>query len=171
MLRGDPLAVAVEEHQLTGPHPGRTEAQADVPGIDQVEIRQPLQRAAQRARIVEARGAGRARGGKIGVREPRGKEPRLAEEDRLRDAAPVEPLAEIAAERCPPAVGPGDLVPELCELPQSCIRLIADDEGGVDGADGDAGDPFGFIAGLVQRLVGADVIGAEAPPPWRTKAT
>ena len=41
------------------------------------------------------------------------------------------------------------------------FRLVAGDDGGVDGTDGDAGHPVGLKSSLVQGLIDASLIGPE----------
>src|SRR5437764_805990 len=52
-------------------------------------------------------------------------------------------------------------VPELAEPLEPALRLIADDEACIDGADRGADDPVGLDARLVQRLIDAALVGAE----------
>ena len=56
--------------------------------------------------------------------------------------------------RCDPA-------PEFVEFCQPVFRFVAGDQRGVDRADRGADDPVGLDAGFVQRLIDADLIGAE----------
>ena len=58
----------------------------------------------------------------------------------------------------------GDLLPEAAQLFDPLGRLVARDDGRVDGADGDAGNPVGIDVGRGERLVGAGLIGAERAP-------
>ena len=55
----------------------------------------------------------------------------------------------------------GNALPECAQLLDPCSRSIAGDDGGIDGADGNAGDPIGVQIGLGQRLIDAGLIGAE----------
>ena len=78
-------------------------------------------------------------------------------------------------EKVPHAVGRGEaeiaspgagcarchLRPELAEAVHAGLRRIAGDDGGVDRADGDAGDPVGIDLGLGERGVDAGLVGAE----------
>jgi len=38
---------------------------------------------------------------------------------------------------------------------------VAGDDGGVESADGDAGEPIGLISGVFERLERADLVGAK----------
>ena len=53
------------------------------------------------------------------------------------------------------------MLPEGEQLLDPSLRRIAGDDGGIDCADGDAGDPMGHDAGLGQLLIDAGLIGAE----------
>ena len=53
--------------------------------------------------------------------------------------------------------------PELLEPLQPVGGLVAGDQAGIDGADRGADHPVRLDAGLVQRLVDADLIGAQRP--------
>ena len=55
----------------------------------------------------------------------------------------------------------GDLLPEGAQLRDPLGRLVSRDDGGVDGADGDAGDPVGIDVGLGERLVDPGLVGPE----------
>ena len=49
----------------------------------------------------------------------------------------------------------GDALPELLQGSQPVVRLVADDDRGVDGADGGADNPIRLDAGVVQRVIDA----------------
>jgi hypothetical protein len=53
------------------------------------------------------------------------------------------------------------LLPERQQLLDTPLRRIAGDDGRIDRADGDAGDPVRRDAGLGQLLIDAGLIGAE----------
>ena len=52
-------------------------------------------------------------------------------------------------------------LPERPELRDPLVRRIAGDDGGVDRADRDAGDPVGIDLGLGERGVDPGLVGAE----------
>ncbi len=54
-----------------------------------------------------------------------------------------------------------DLAPEFVQARHALFGRIAGDQRGVDGADRGADDPVGLDPGFVQRLVNADLVGAE----------
>src|SRR5690349_14736928 len=54
-------------------------------------------------------------------------------------------------------------MPQLLQPAQTPVRLIADQNGGVDGADRNTRDPVGPKAGLLEGLIGTDVVGAQRP--------
>src|SRR5262245_19416599 len=51
--------------------------------------------------------------------------------------------------------------PEFLQPLHAVFDVIAGDEAGIDGADRGADDPVGLDSRLVQRLIDADLIGAE----------
>jgi len=55
----------------------------------------------------------------------------------------------------------GHRFPELAQPLDPLGRRVAADQGGVDGADGNPGDPVGMQVGFGQRLVDAGLIGAQ----------
>ncbi|HTR13698.1 MAG TPA: hypothetical protein VMI72_10730 [Roseiarcus sp.] len=62
-----------------------------------------------------------------------------------------------------------DAAPELAQLCQPVLGLVAGDNGGIDGADGRSDQPVGLDPDLVQRFVNPSLIGAERAPPWKTR--
>src|SRR5690242_5186952 len=54
-----------------------------------------------------------------------------------------------------------DSAPELAQPPQAVLRLVAGDDGAIDGADRGADDPVGLDALFAQGFVDAGLIGAE----------
>ena len=52
-------------------------------------------------------------------------------------------------------------IPELVQPLRALLGRIAGDQGGIDGADRDAGNPFGFEPRFRQALVHPGLIGAE----------
>src|SRR5215472_15293058 len=60
-------------------------------------------------------------------------------------------------------------VPELVELGEAVLCLIARDDAGVDGTDRRADDPIRFDPRLMKRLVYANLIGTQGSPALQDK--
>jgi hypothetical protein len=144
-----------------GTHVDRADAQAHLAAVDAIEVHQSLQGGAQRQRVVVAhdrRSAAQHRGQ---VRA-RSKEPRDADE-RGRSGTPLVQQRPVAP--------PGQRhvlrrrgrqpVPELPQARDALPGRIASDQGGVDGADGDAGHPVQIAVAFHQDCVDAGLAGAQ----------
>ena len=60
-------------------------------------------------------------------------------------------------------------MPELFQLVEAILGLIAGNESGINGADRRANNPIGLDSGLMQRLLDADLISAESPTSLKNK--
>ena len=128
--------------------------------VELVEVDQFLERAAQRVDLVIAGGVGaqlRVRaeeGHRVGIEE--GRHAAGHRRCKLRVAAAIQFGR-------PPGTKWSfcDARPEVAQLVDPLAGLAAGDQRGVDRADRGADDPVGRDAGLVQRLIDADLIGAE----------
>jgi hypothetical protein len=58
----------------------------------------------------------------------------------------------------------GDLLPKGAQLRDPCAPFVSRDDGCVDGANGDAGDPVGIDVGLSKGLIDAGLVGPECTP-------
>ena len=166
VLGADHVRLVVEIGEVAGAHVHRADAEAHLARVDAVEIHQPLQRGAQGAGVVEAGGA--AAGEEEGRRQARLEEARHAARRDPRRRELIQPAARgFALPQPGPAVAPAVVAgvahqfPELAQPPDAALGRVAGDDGAVDGADGDAGDPGGGDAGRHQPLVHAGLIGAE----------
>ena len=68
---------------------------------------------------------------------------------------------DVAVGRMQPDGAVGDAVPEFAQALQPLLRPVAGDDGGIDGADGDAGHPVRLQPGFMQGLIDAGLIGAQ----------
>ena len=95
---------------------------------------------------------------------------RLAEEDAVHGREHIAPAARGIAFR-PHCVGVAgrDVEPEALKFVQPVFRLIAGDDGGIDGADGDTGDPVRLQPGFVEGLVHASLVSAKCAAALQDK--
>ena len=131
--------------------------------VDAVEIDQPLQRLAQRRGVVIALRLRAALRPQRRRRKARGEEAGHAEG---RDQGRAGLVENRCAPRSPWTIGfhgTGDDTISQNSLSRvdALVRRVAGDDRGIDGADRDAGDPFGLEIDGAQRLIGAGLIGAE----------
>jgi len=142
----------VEVRQFPGSHVDRADRQADSARIDAVEIDEPLQRIAQRGRVVD-----RVLGADAGREEAGHAELRRAQRASLLiGGAPGAggwggQLAEVGRNE----------IPELAQALDPPLRRIARDERGIEGPDRHADEPVRRVAELGKRLVHACLVRAE----------
>ncbi len=159
------LILGVEIDEIAGAHLGGAETQTDLAAIDAVEIDVVEQGLAQRRGVVEADRLGRARLVEPGRQEPR---PEHAL-DAVGGRPPAAQRAVIqfghrTAQRhllARKADGQGG--PEGFQLLDAVLGRIAGDDRGIDGADGNPGDPVRPDIVFMQDFEGAGLIGAERP--------
>ena len=163
VLGADRLRGRVEVLHVAGQHLDGADAQADRAGVEQIEIDQFVQRGIERRGIVDADRLGRA------GRHENARAARAARRSRARPikrgnrrAGLVEHFARIVVV----GEGPGGeaarhLFPERAQSLAATLGRIAGDDGRVDGADRDAGNPARHVAGLGQRGIRAGLISAE----------
>ncbi len=143
MLGPDLHLGVVEHHVVAGLDVHRADAQPGVAAVDAVEVDQFQQRVAQRRGVVEAQRLGRAGRGQGRPEQAGPEEARRAEGG---DVGRAHLVHQRAAERDVGTQGReeparGGALPELAHRRDALAWLVAGDDGGVDGADGDAGDP------------------------------
>jgi hypothetical protein len=165
--RCDPLSGGVELDEIPGPHVDRADVQARAAGIDAIKVNQALERGLQRRDIIEADRVGtldvpRHRRRKPWREEIWGAEQQDAErtgliEQRMGCIVRNGQRRKIRKAQRRRADG----FPELPQPLDTFFRRIAGDQGRVDGADRDAGDPVRMQVRLGQGLVDAGLIRAE----------
>ncbi len=163
------MRFVVEVDEIAGAHVHGADTEAHLAGIDPVEVDKPLERALQQLGFVEARGLESAvrvqPGSGLSKREKAGG----ASEEGIGRTEMVEERARQVAFRSEGVGGSspveqgigGDLLPEGAQLRDPFGRLVSHDNGCVDGADGDAGDPVGIDIGLGKGLVDSALVGPE----------
>jgi len=138
----------------------RAQAQTLGAAVEAIEVDDALERLAKDAGVVIA-DRGQAAGlGEVRAYLPRREEAGLAQ----RRGGPGAPCIEEAAQQA--VLGregerPADRAPERLELLQPALTRIARHDRGIDGADRGPREPFGLVARLVERLIGADLIGTQ----------
>src|SRR6478672_9288245 len=141
----------IEQHEIAGTHIHGPDTQPRFARIDTLKVDETLKRALQELRVVEARRLE----GTIGV-EPGGWVAQRKKSGSASAHGPVcahlveKPSREISPEpQVPERAGPveqgicGDLLPEAAQLRHTLSWMVTGDNGGVDGTDGNAGDPIG----------------------------
>src|SRR5262249_50365156 len=147
-------------------------------GIDTLEVDVTLKRALQPLRVVEARRLE----GTVGV-EPGG---RIAQREKSSGAGKQGPVGAHLVEKpareitLQPEVPErarrveqricGDLLPEAAQLGNALDRRVARNDGGVDGADGNTGDPIWMQVRLGERFIDPSLIGAERAAPLQQQS-
>ena len=173
VFRLDGPIFGIEVHEIAAAHIHGTDGQAHLVGIgvEVIEIDEPLERAAQFARVVVARRLDRAGRLEVRRRHPRFEESggaldhrtgclQLIEEAARHIAAPeiLHRIDEVQPVRR------GYAFPERAQPFDPLFRGIARDQGRIDSADRDAGDPIRLDIGFGERLVDASLIGAQRTP-------
>jgi hypothetical protein len=130
------------------------------PRVDAIEVNQALQRALQRAGVVEAGCFGRAAGVEPWQEGARGEEPVCAACRGKARAHLVEDIARILVARIEkwvsgpiPRCSRSYPCPEIAQPINTRLGRVARDDRGIDRADGNAGNPIGVDASFRQRLV------------------
>src|SRR6267143_4319456 len=161
VLEGERLLVAgvVEVAQLAALHVDRADGEARALRLQQLEVDERRERRVQRLgpvprRVIHAKRRVHAAPGNGARHEEAGN----AADVRRQVGVPV--VRPGPDHRLDPAPEPY-LVPELEQARQALFGRVAGDDRAVDGADRGADDPVGLDARLVQRLVDADLVGAE----------
>ena len=166
VARVDPLLPAVEVDEVAALDVDRADREADRAGVEELEVDQLLERAAQRLGVVVADRRRRAGRLERRRRHPRREEAGDAEQHRDRrvglvdDVAPAGLVGRRAVDRGAERER-GDRLPELAQPRHPVLRAVAGDQGGVDRADRDAGDPVGRVPHRREALVHAGLVGAE----------
>src|SRR5215471_5807793 len=178
VLGADGVRCSIEIYEITGAHIDRPDAQSGFAGIDALKIDEALKRALQQLRVVEAC---RLQGA-LGVEPRRG----LAQREKSGSASkhgPVcahlveQPAREISLQ---PQVAEGagpveqricrDLFPEAAELRHTLGWMVTGDNGGVDSADGNAGDPIRVKVRFGERFIDPGLIGAQRATPLQQQS-
>src|SRR5579871_3187851 len=170
MLGSDDMRLIVEVDEIAGSNVHGPHAEAHLARIDAVEVDQTFEGRAQACRVVETGGLERSRRMPPGHWHSRLKEAGCTDHESGRRAELIEPTAT----ELPSHPGHGL---ELCDLierrrrsnalpkfPQprnSLFRGVARDEGGVDGADGDSGNPVRVQLRFAERFVDARLVSAQ----------
>src|SRR3954452_6760945 len=169
VLGSDRVRGVVEIDKVAGSHVYRAHTETHLASIDPGEVDEPLEGRFEELGFIKAgrlKGAARV--------EPRGrlsqgKKAGSADEESpgraylVEDAACEVPLGgERVGGNGPVEQRVGcDLLPKGAQLGHPLVRGIPGDEGGVDGADRNAGDPIGMEIRFGERLVDAGLIRAE----------
>src|SRR5213076_3449937 len=161
VLEGERLRVArvVEVAQLAALHVDRADGEARALRFQQLEVDERRERRVQRLGAVPRRGVHAER--RVHAAPGNGarhEEAGNAADVRRQVGVPV--VRPRPGHRLDPSAEP-HLVPELVQARQALFRFISGDDRAVDRADRGADDPVGLDACLVQRLVDADLVGAE----------
>ena len=166
------LLLRVEKYQHTCFYVGGADRQPRQIGVETIEINRRRQRFIQRRCVVKAH---RRRAGRSEARadHTRREKPRLSPEQCCRKTQLMfKGLILQAAgprhsrrERWPGQRWPTDRLPKRFQLLQPPFRSIADDDGSIDRAHGDAANPVGLERVLPQSLKRANVM--QAPSPRR----
>ena len=145
---------------------GCADRQARLPRVDPVEVRELAQCAEHRCRDVVRHRFGRLVRHELGTRKARIEEVGLTEQDRFDVARCIVDASFETVDARPEidALGTRDRVPQALEFGNAIGGSVARQNAGVERADRYSGDPFGFHARLMQRVVGADVIRPERTP-------
>ncbi len=155
MLDAQLLLAGIEIAHLAVAGIDRAHRHAHVLRIEVIEIDEVVERGAQRRGLVKGRMVdadariGIPPRGQVGLKEGRDA---LPHRDRIGDRARHGGEAEGIALHA---------VPEFAQLIEPAFGRITGDDGAVDGADGGADHPVRLDAGFVQRLVDAQLIGAQ----------
>jgi len=171
VLRHDRHRGIVEIGEVAGLDIDRADREPRLARIDAVEIDQPLQRLLERPRIVEAGCGGAAERPQVRRHDPRREETVLSADQ----GAPGGKCADrgacrsAAGQRRHPLLerrvrqqgGAADGLPELGQACDALLWRVAGQDRGIDRADGNAGEPVGLDAGLVQALIDAGLVRAE----------
>ena len=161
VLGTDRMRLVVEVDEIAGAHVHRACAEAHLAGIDPAEVDKPLKRALQEGGFVKARSLKSAVRVQPGRRLPQREEARRTGNEGGGRAELVEESARqvtFRGERVQGCEGVeqrvcGDLLPERAQFRDAPGRLVSRDDGCVDAADRDAGDPVGIDLGLGECLV------------------
>ena len=153
---------AVEIAHLARAHLGGADGETRRAIGDQREIDEFVERRLQRRGRIVAGGVGRER------HVPAQEGERIGLEEAGDPGGERVPVGQARADPRQPGDGLErrrmlDAPPELAQLGEPVLRLVAGDDGGVDRADRRSDQPVGLDAGLVQRLVDAGLVGAERP--------
>jgi len=162
MFGADAAAAVVEVFEIAALHVDRAHAQSHRPVVQAVEVDQLEQGPAQRLGVVEAGTAARQRRESVRAKEARQSEGGAPCSRAVVAPGPQRPRGQGQHGRRDAAA---DHVPEGPETVNPVFRRIAGHECGVDGADGNAGNPLRLVPGRSQRLEGAALIGAEGAAP------
>ena len=164
MLGHDGIGLVVEEDEIAGQHIHRPHRKARRRGVEMIEIDQLAQRLAQGRGVVIAGGVLGAGRQQPGIDLVRGEEAGLAQKGAGQGAVHVAALAEnVAVRRAQPQRAVGDAGPEFAQPFQPFVDAVAGDDGGIDAADRDPGNPVRLQPRFVQRLVNPRLIGAQGP--------
>ena len=156
------MVSAVEVAHLAGADIGGPHGQPGVLAVDPLEIHKLAQRRLQQPRVVVAGGFRPERnmrpheGHRVGLEEGRnaGGDGEHAGDQRAEHRHRAKQAVQRAMLHA---------APEFLETREPVAGLAARDQAGVDGADRSADHPVGLDAGLVQRLVDADLVGTQRP--------
>jgi hypothetical protein len=166
---GADLAIdGVEDDEVARLDLGRADAEPHRARVEPVEVDETAEQGLERRDVVEAQLPQVAGGQHQGRRNARLEEAGSAPQQRADGAALIEELMkhvvpDFARDHIRGSEWPlRDGFPERAQPFDPPLRRVAGDQGRVDGADRDAGDPMRMKVRLRQRLVDTALVGPES---------
>ena len=161
------VSIVSKIDQVARPDMSRADTEPNVVRVYPVEVDQPAEQGLERRDVVVAEISRAADRGEHRRRNAGLEEARCAPQQGAQGAGLIDELMhQVVLDVGRRTVGEtewslGDGFPEFAQMLDSPLRRIAGDQGGIDGADRDAGDPVGVEVSLGQGLIDAALIGAE----------